>query len=461
MKDVNKFKKNVKVMLLLFTAMFAALIIYLGYSVITFGDKWYSTPYNPRIQNALQENDAGKILDRTGAVLAYTEDDTRYYTEDKSTRLAVSHVVGDTYGMTVGAESVFAKYLYGMNKGAADRFNSVLSGATEKGSDITLTIDAGLSKYIYREMDDMQGCVVVMNYKTGEILANVSLPAFDPNTVKDEALQDTSLVDRAVMGRYPPGSLMKIVTAVQAVESGIYLEYTCSGEDYIGGQRVTCVSEHGSLDLKKAFAKSCNCYFAHLSDEIGAAGLLKNAGQFGFNREFNFSDIVLYRSNFEVSAEQGDAAWAGIGQYKDLITPMHAVMITGAIANDGVMMTPKLLKSASSGTYSTYTMSSKAYATVTDSQTAAVIGEYMRSVVAEGTGTSAAVSGLDICGKTGTAEFYDEETGGNKNHSWFSGFIDDEEKPYAVAVIFEGAGYGSKYAAPMAGRVFKYLADNL
>ena len=455
MKDIRKFKKNVRIMLLVFTAMFAALIIYLAYSVITFGDKWYSTPYNPRIQNSLKNGDPGDIYDRAGLCIARSDNGKRIYPEDEASRRALSHVVGDTYGMTVGAESVFAKYLYGVNKTAYDRFSSVLSGAESKGSDITLSVDSKLSRYIYEQMDKRKGCVAVINYKTGEIIANVSIPTFDVNTVKDEELQDSGLVDRAVMGRYPPGSLMKIVTASKAVEKGIDFEYTCTAEDYVGGQRVTCVSKHGDLTLETAFEKSCNCYFAHLAMEIGEGDLLSAAETFGFNKEFAFDDIVLYKSSFEISEEDGDNAWAAIGQHKDLITPMHAAMITGAIANDGVMMTPKLLLNSAS-----YEMKTKPYTSVTDKMTASVIKEYMRGVVENGTGTSAAVSGLDICGKTGTAEFYDEESGSVKNHSWFAGFIDDENKPYAVAVIFEGAGYGSRYAAPMAGKIFDYLNKN-
>lgn len=386
---------------------------------------------------------------------------TRTYHEKTDIRRAVSHVIGDTKGMTVGAESVFVKYLYGINKDLQSKFNSVLSGASEKGSDITLTIDAELMEYIYDNMDERIGSIVVMNYKTGEILANVSIPTFDPNTLHTEELADTSLVDRAVMGRYAPGSLMKIVTATAAVEQGIDFEYQCAGEEIIDGQKVTCVKKHGTVTLETAFADSCNCYFALLSNEIGADALLNKAEQFGFNEEFSFEDVVLYKSNFEVTDNGGDIAWAGIGQYNDLVTPLHACMIASAVANDGELMAPKLLKSAVSGSYETYTMEAEVHERVTDRATATEIKEYMRQVILEGTGTSAAVSGAEICGKTGTAEYYDDETGEIKNHSWFAGFIDDGSYPYAVSVIYEGAGYGSKYAAPMAGEIFRYLVDHV
>lgn len=465
MKNVQKFRRHVKLSLWIFVALFTVTIVYLGYSILNYGDEWYNTRYNPRIQSSVRaaqsSGSAGSISDRNGMLLAWNEGETRTYHEKKDIRRAASHVIGDTKGMTVGAESVFVKYLYGINKDLQSKFNSVLSGASEKGSDITLTIDADLMEYIYDNMDERIGCITVMNYETGEILANVSIPTFDPNTVHTEELADTSLVDRAVMGRYAPGSLMKIVTATAAYEENIDFAYTCEGEEIIEGQRVTCVKKHGELTLESAFADSCNCYFALLSNEIGGEALLKKAEQFGFNAEFGFEDVVLYQSNFEVTNNGGDIAWAGIGQYNDLVTPLHACMIAGAIANDGEMMEPKLLKSAVSGSYETYTVKPAVYEKVTDRSTAAKLKEYMRLVVTEGTGTSAAVGDAPICGKTGTAEFYDAESEEVKNHSWFAGFIDDGFYPYAVSVIYEGAGYGSKYAAPMAGKIFRYLMENV
>ncbi len=466
MKDTKKFKRNIKMSLWIFVALFTVTIVYLGYSILNYGDEWFNTQYNPRIQSSVQaaqsgSGAAGSIYDRAGIKLAWTEDGERTYHEKTDIRRSMSHVIGDTKGMTVGAESVFVKYLYGINKDLADKFGSILAGASEKGSDITLTVDAELMEYIYDNMDEREGCIVVMNYLTGEILANASIPTFDPNDLNIDELADTSLVDRAVMGRYPPGSLMKIVTAMEAVEQGIDFEYECSGEEIVDGQKITCVKAHKTNDLAGAFEDSCNCYFAVLSNEIGAEALLEEAEEFGFNEDFGFEDVVLYRSNFEVTDNGGDIAWAGIGQYNDLVTPLHACMITSAVANDGIMMEPKMLLDAASGTYSSYTMQPEEYAQVCDRGTAAKIKEYMRAVVENGTGTSAAVDGVQICGKTGTAEYYDADREEIRNHSWFSGFIDDGSYPYAVAVIYEGAGYGSKYAAPMAGKIFRYLLENM
>lgn len=452
----DKLNNNIKGVLAIFIVLFAAIIIYLGYSVISFGEEWSSTPYNPRIQKVIADVTRGDIYDVNGVKLAWSDspDSGRTYVKSSLTRRVMSHVLGDTSGMSVGAESVFTKYLYGISDGSAE------AGA-KKGNDITLTTDSALMQYIYENFNGMKGCAVVMNYKTGEVVANVALPAFDPSTVTEDTLEDGALLDRAVMGRYPPGSTMKAVTATAAVEEGVDFTYTCTGKDIIDGQKVTCVSAHGTLDLEGAVEHSCNCYFAQLSVRLGGAKLLETAERFGFNKQWDFDDIALYKSSFEVSNSEGDVAWAGIGQYNDLVTPMHACMIAGAIANDGKMMTPKLLyKSTNEDGLQTYSLKSEVYARVTDAATARTVKGYMKKVVASGTGTSAAVSGLDICGKTGTAEFVDADTGEVKNHSWFIGFIDDDKLPYCVSVIFEGAGYGSKYAAPMAGKIFSYIKQN-
>lgn len=460
MRDVEKFKRNMRISLGIFIALFSVLIVYLGYSVIVYGNQWYATPYNPRLQQAYKNISGGTVYDVKGIRLAWSDGTTRKYNPEVDKRRALSHIMGDPAGIAAkGVETRFAKYIYGMDKDLVERIEDLLAGRESQGNDITLTVDAALSEYIYDNMDAKNGCVVVLNYKTGEILANVGIPTFDPTTLGSEEPADTSLIDRATMGRYPPGSIMKIVTASAAIEEGIDLSYECTGQCIIEGQKVTCSGgAHGSLTLQSAFAKSCNTYFANLSVKLGGSRLKKQAEKFGFNQEFKFAgdELELYPSKFEVTHNEGDIAWAGIGQYNDLVTPLHAAMIAGAVANDGVMMEPKLLKDVARGGYAGFSFSAAQYKRVLSPEIAAKVKGYMRDVVTGGTGTSAGVSGLEICGKTGTAEFV--ENGEVKNHSWFVGFIDDSAKPYAVAVIFEGAGFGSRYAAPMAGKIFGYLA---
>ncbi len=444
-------KKNMKVVLIAFVGLFALLGGYLLYSTVAYGQKWFSTPFNPRISASKNIDNAGDIYDRKGVLLAHSVDGERKYADSEDVRRAVSHIVGDVYGKSMGAETYYAKYLYGYEKGLQDKIAGVLE-KNQKGADIYLTIDAELSEYIYDNMD-YNGAVVLFNYKTGEVLASVSKPTFDPNKIKnDEDNTGSKYVNRATQGKYPPGSTMKIVTTLSALEARIDdYTYFCEGADVIEGQRITCPKKggHGEVDLKGAFKSSCNIYYAQLAVKLGESRLKKTAEKFGYNYEFNFPDFDLYKSSFELSGNKGDLAWAGIGQYKDLTTPMHAMMFAAAIGNDGVIMQPNTLHDVKYGDKSAFNYSPSEFRRVTSPQTAEIIADFMAEAVKSGTATSANIDGKTMHGKTGTAEYY--EDGGVKNHSWFVGYL--EESPLAIGVILEGAGFGSAHATPLAKKV--------
>ncbi len=447
-----KVKLNIRITLAIFIVLFSILGIYTAYSVSVYGDAWFATPYNPRINAAKDSIEAGTIYDRNGVVLANSEGTDRHYSSDKTLRKAVSHVVGDESGITLGAETVFSKYLYGFDEGVINKMkNAVRDEDKLRGNDITLTIDADLSRYIYENMD-YRGAAVIMNYKTGEVLASVSSPAFDPESIKDTS-EGSEYVNRATMGRYAPGSTMKVLTAAAAIEKGIDFTYECKGVEYIDGKKITCVEDHGTQNLEEAFANSCNTYFAMLSQKLGHEDLERWADLGMYDHEFVFTDMTLYPGHYELSSYAPDTAWAAIGQYKDLVTPMQNCMIAAAIANDGRMLEPKLLKSIDGTIYApSVNVISSMPSDITDR-----VRDFMRKTVEEGTATNAQISGYDVCGKTGTAEYNDG--GEKKNHSWFIGFIDDDQHPLAVSIILEGAGYGSKYATPLAKKALSYALD--
>lgn len=448
--------RHMKAMLAVFCCLFVLLGSYLFYSTVTYGQEWFASPYNPRISQH-KIADAGSIFDRNGIPLAWSEGSTRHYAENAEMRRAVCHVVGDVYGKSMGAESYFARYLYGYEQGVFDRFTTAFSG-DEKGADIYLTIDARLCEYIYENMG-FNGAVCVMNYKTGEVLAEVSVPTFDPEAIPDAEDQESGsqYLNRVTQGRYPPGSTMKIVTTSAAIGSGLTnLVVDCTGEAIIAGQRVTCRT-HGEEDLTGAFEDSCNIYFAELAVQLGAQRMTGTADAFLFNHEWSFPDFGMLKSSFEAGKNDGDLAWAGIGQYKDLITPMHNMLISAAVANNGTMMQPNTLLNVVYGEHSAFTYTSSAVATIMQPYEASSIASLMRATVLEGTGTSADIGEAAVSGKTGTAEY--TENGETKNHSWFVGFIGDENHPLAIAVILEGAGFGSAYAAPLAGDVLSHAVN--
>ena len=503
-------RNHIKAMLALFCVMFIVLSVYLGYIVNVYGNRWFASPYNTRVANRKGTIAAGMLLDRNGVRLAYTNSEgKRKYVDVKSLRRSTSHVIGDTYGQTFGAESMFAKYLLGFDSRLTDEFEQLIGTQQKVGSSVLLTVDSELCEYAYKLMDDYWGAVVLMNYKTGEILASVSQPTFDPKYMEDylngeKDLAASAMVNRVTMGRYTPGSTFKIVTMIAALrylpgienrtfncdgalvfdkKTGKYLpnihvddeEFAAASEnikydrDQEGAEDVgaePAASElysivrdshseyHGEIDIYTAFAKSCNNTFAKLAMELGPARLATVAKELGIGDEFLFNDMMLYSSSFEKGSTDLEVAWSGIGQYKDLMTPMQTCMLTAAIANNGVMMEPRLLSRVADGNNRVkLTAGSRVYKTVLTAAESEIMQNAMFDTVNHGTGRKAALESYQVGGKTGSAEVSSNKS--VKTHSWFTGFVADDEHPLAVTVILEQAGGGASAAAPLAGQLLK------
>ncbi len=194
-------------------------------------------------------------------------------------------------------------------------------------------------------------------------------------------------------------------------------------------------------------------YFAEAAQELGANAIASMADRYLFNDKMAFGDLLMAQSVYDKPVGSIDTAWSAIGQYHDLVTPLHACMIAGAIANGGQMMEPKLLKSVSGGASSGYSLSPEVAAEPIDRATAEELTGMMIACVKSGTGKKAAVEGYTVAGKTGTAEIAAE--GGNASHAWFVGFVADEGHPICIAVVLERAGSGGSHAAPVAQKVLK------
>ena len=252
--------------------------------------------------------------------------------------------------------------------------------------------------------------------------------------------------------------MFKIVTLTAALDNlpGLLNRtFTCTGSQDFGGAAVTCLSgrkAHGELDLKSAFAQSCNVTFAELSYELGKSNMQSAAENFGFNDNFSFSDIVLYNSSYpEDVASVNELAWSGVGQGRVLVTPLHMAMIASSVANGGVMMEPKLVRQITGAAgIPRLRTSGGTYRRVMSEATAQIVGEYMRETVENGTGKKARVSGYTVCGKTGSAETSNDKS--VSTNAWFVGYIQDANCPYAVAVVLEQAGSGGDLAATLAAK---------
>ena len=459
-------RRNFRRLCFLMLGLFLVLGGYFAYSVHSYGGRWFASANNPRLASQKNSVNAGTISDRSGILLAYTDaEGRRAYAADPAVRRAVSHAVGDSRGIVSnGAETFFSGYLLGFEATLGERVEALFTGKPLTGDDLTLTLDAQLCARAAELLSRYEaGAAVLLNYRTGEILLSVSAPDFDPSGI-DAVLaaeeDNGALVNRVTQGLYPPGSTFKIITLASALGSlpdAAERVYECTGELPVERTTVTEASQliHGTQTLREAFAQSCNVTFAGLALELGYNRLARTASEFGFDENFLFRDLVVYNSAFPTdSRSRDDLAWAGIGQGRVLVSPLHMALIAGAIANDGVMMEPTLLAGAVSPSGQPRTLAPRrTYKRVAPAGICEQIASYMVSCVQSGTGSRARVAGLTVGGKTGSAENSDDKS--VRTHAWFVGFIRDDAHPLAVAVIVEHGGSGGSVAAPIAGALLE------
>jgi len=445
------------------------------YSVSVYGSRWFSSARNTRNQSARRSVVKGDIIDRKGVVLATTNGNgDRVYQRNLTSRMAVVHLIGDEDGnIANGVDSFQSAYLLGFETSLTERVGSLLKGETRRGDHVTLTVDSALCTDITTAFHasgparGKAGAAVVMNYRTGEVLALVSLPVFDPANVNDQVRTDPlhPFWNRALQSTLPPGSTFKIMTAAAALQNmanAATHTFECTGATLVMDQKITDFgnAQHGKITLERAFTVSCNNTFAQCALLLGDAVLRRTAESFGFNDNFLFRDLVVENSVYPTANRNPfEVAWSGVGQSQVAATPLHMCMVAASIANKGMMMEPRLLGKVQSPTgVVRLRFSPKQYAQVCTQSTAATLGGYMKGVVAKGSGTAAGVQGLTVAGKTGSAE---GAIGGKPvTHAWFVGYIADPALPYACCVMVEGGGNGGTVAAPIAARIFRYLKDH-
>lgn len=289
----------------------------------------------------------------------------------------------------------------------------------------------------------------------------VSKPSFNPARDMEE-LQDESLLNKGSFGRYPPGSVMKVVTAAAALESIENIEeYTveCNGSTEIGGVKINCYGQeaHGKIKLRQAMEISCNAYFAQLSLDLGWKALRQISEDFGFNKDFLFPDIKIIKSILPLTrnTDNEELTWSSIGQGKVLATPLHMALIASSVANEGAMPEPRLIHAVQDRKGNIHLQpQKKALSYPITSETAKALTNIMVSTVENGTGNRARIPGMLIAGKTGTAEITEEQA----PHAWFIGFAPADKPSLAIAIILENAGTGGGKAAPLAGEILKEAA---
>lgn len=461
---MNDFVDNIKKVLLVFLILFIALISYLTYIYMFNSEKAVSSTFNQRLWAERNKVLRGTIYDKD--MVALTKSTKLSETSQKLQYLqgaVFAHAIGymDPIYNLSGLEKKYDQELMGSPDTGISKFVFFSKDNEQKvGNGLRTTLDSKLQKKAYDLLGNHRGAVVALNPKTGEVLAMVSKPSYDPNKLGEEwkninSNKEMPLLNRAVSGLYPPGSSFKTVTAVSALGNlnNVYnRSFQDNGKLVVDGTKLLENYNGevlGGLDFKTAFMHSSNVVFGTLGLDLGNNALKSTAEKFYFNKNIPSVGLTIENSVFPSykSYEKGNIAQSAIGQSGVLATPMQMALVASTVANNGIMMQPMLVKEIlSSKRKSIEKIQPKQLGEIMPEQTAKSMKELMKGVVAEGTGTNAALSGIVVSGKTGTAD-HDDPSKQQAPHSWFIGFAPYDNPKIAIAVIVEDGGQGGGIAA--------------
>jgi len=367
------------------------------------------------------------------------------------------------------------------------RLVDLLSNSTPKGGSVQLTIDQAAQDAMFDGLQGLgqgvQAAGVAIEPSTGRILAMSSLPTYDPNELAShdfsavarraqqlEKEESQPLLNRATQMRLPPGSTFKVVTAAAAIEFGNYdadslvpggptyqLPLTSGPSGEIDNEGRDCGTNR--IPFKQAMGNSCNTTFAALANEVGADEMLETAEGFGFNSHY-LDDLDLQaESNFPKEMDEAQTGQSGIGQFEVSATPLQMAMVAAAIGNGGTVMKPYLVDEIRSPELDVLDKAEpEEFRQAVSQQTASQVAELMTYTVEQGTASPAAIPGIEVAGKTGTAQSGVDEV---PPYAWFVSFAPADDPQVAVAIMIQKAPIprgeiaGGLLAGPIAKRVME------
>lgn len=419
-------------------------------------------PGNPRSVAATAQR--AKITDRQGNVLAKSvQQSDGTYKRAYPYGAAAAPVTG--YSAAVhgnsGTEAAWNTILTSGDD-ALQWFGPAVSRPDRTQASLQLTVNAKLQRLAYQLLGNRRGAIVLLEPATGAILAMVSTPAADPGAIDQNwnslsGRQDAPLLNRATHGLYPPGSSMKVLLAIGALNqlklSPDQSIVDCKGFMQIGSYKLEDAnpSGHGKVTLSRALAESCNVTFGTIGMRLGGKGMDKLFAQTPWLNSDGLS-LAVEKPSFPAFTDlpDGELAQTAIGQGTLTVTPLHMASLAAAIANGGVMMKPYLAASLIEEQGERRLIAPSDWGTIASAAEAKAVGRMMVLAVEDGTAGAAAVSGVTVAGKTGTAE-----NAAGKTHAWFIGYAPFENPEVAIAVIVENSGGGGSVAAPLASRMLQ------
>lgn len=449
--------KRITNTMIAFSIMFALLVANLTMIMVVQADEYKNMPINNHTLVKESKTERGTISTYDNVVLAQSveQPDGTYERVYPAGTLA-AHVVGyasDKYG-TSGIESSYNDTLKGQRNYASwtDVLNST-TGNSAAGNDVRLTINSSIQKAAQNALEGFSGACVVMDPKTGAVLALASSPTYNAADIETllqnsaNSSDSSALFNRATQALYPPGSTFKIVTLTGALENNVATEssvFSAPGAMKIGNGDITNFGgkSYGEITLARATEVSANTVYAQLGVQMGSDMLVETANDFGFDQQIKF-DLPLVKSLMPNPDEmtEWETAWAAagepVGEHESPAGPQTSVLemalVGCAIANNGVIQKPYLVDSIynAEGKCS-FTAQPSSLMTATNSAIANRVKSALEGVVSSGTGAAAAVPGVKIAGKTGTAE-----TGKPIDDSWFVGIGPSENSSVVVAIVLE------------------------
>ncbi|MBR2191481.1 MAG: penicillin-binding protein 2 [Eubacterium sp.] len=462
--EKRKLNKQTWVVTVFFSIIFFFMIGYYVYFIVADSQEVASNSYNKRVDDRQEKIQRGTIYASHGEKLAYSDpgstgNKNRHYPYGKT----FAHVVGiSTHGKS-GLEKSCNFDLLSTRDTPFQEIINDFKGTKEKGADVYTTLKVGLQKDCYNALGDRKGAVFAMNPKTGAVLACVSRPSYNPETIdsiwkklaKDS--KDSRLVNRGTQGKYTPGSIFKTFTALEFMKEDSDFKdfkYNCHGYTKVGKDKIHCFDgkAHYNVNLRDAYAYSCNSAFATIGRELNMNKFRSTCETALFNKELPL-DIESTQSKFNLDSDSSewDIASTSIGQGTTTVSPAHMCMVASAIYNKGVLMKPYLVDSVvNSYDVIVKTTDPDEYKEIIPEENAKKLKSYMRSVCKYGTANMMAYSSYKAYGKTGTAELNSDDD----INSWFMGFAKKGKKKIAIAVCLEDIKQGSGSATSVAKEIF-------
>ncbi len=456
--------------------LFVALVVNLTV-IMAVRAQWYQDrPENKRKIAKEMKIKRGDILGFDGSVMAGTKRRSGYYERAYPNGTLAPQLLGyDSvrYGRS-GIEAQLNDELTGQATylGVQSWVDRLL-GRRPKGANVKLTLVPAVQKIAQEELQGLKGAIVALDPTTGALIASASAPTYDPAKLEAQWSRlsvDASapLLNRPTQGLYVPGSAFKPVTASAGLDTGKVTpdtEFVDTGTYVIFGGKVTNYggAVYGPNDFTTALTLSINTTFAKVGNLLGRRRLIAGMERYGF---YQTPPLPLPAGEIVPSGRYGkkgllspdafmdplDVAWAACGQEKVLATPLQMALVAGGVANGGRVMKPYYLQEIVTPAGQVVSQSQpEQWLVAMKPQTASELNLMMQRVVNSGTGTAAALEGIQVAGKTGTAE-----KGDGSNLAWFIGFAPAEDPRIAVAVVIEDTqSTGGEAAAPLAAAVIK------